>query len=42
MSRMVEKDLMDVSFYSCKLGKLLVNFKNEVFVNLNKVFVVVK
>lgn len=41
-SRMVEKDLMDVSLYSRKSGKSLVNLKNEVSVNLNKVLAAVK
>lgn len=41
-SRTVEKDLMDVSLYSRKSGKSLVNLKNEVSVNLNKVLAAVK
>ena len=42
VSRTVEKDLMDVSLYSRKSGKSLVNLKNEVSVNLNKVLATVK
>lgn len=41
-SRTVEKDLMDVSLYSRKSGKSLVNLKNDVSVNLNKVLAAVK
>lgn len=41
-SRTVEKDLMDVSLYSRKSGKSLVNLKNEVSANLNKVLAAVK
>lgn len=37
VSRVVEKDLMDVSLYSRKTGKSLVALKNEVSSNLNKV-----
>ena len=40
--RTVEKDLMDVSLYSRKSGKSLVNLKNDVSVNLNKVLAAVK
>ena len=42
VSRTVEKDLMDVSLYSRKSGKSLVNLKNEVSANLNKVLDVAK
>ena len=42
VSRTVEKDLMEVSLYSRKLGKSLNSLKNEVSANLNKVLDVAK
>ena len=42
VSRTVEKDLMEVSLYSRKLGKSLNSLKNEVSANLNKVLDIAK